>query len=88
MLGQAGAEGRPRTGAVTGRESQRLRSRAGEQERVAGEEQRFLAGAKLCSSAALFLFHLSLQLAAPCTEDENGIYGEQQPPWQPGSTGE
>lgn len=41
---------------------------------MTGEEQRFLAGAQLRSSAALFLFHLSLQLAAPCTEDENGVY--------------
>lgn len=54
--------------------------------RTAGEEQ-FLAGAQLRSSAALFLLHLSLQLAAPCAEDGKGVLTEQQAPGQPGSTG-
>lgn len=43
---------------------------------MAGEEQRFLAGAQLRSSAALFLLHLSLQLAAPCAEDGKGVLTE------------
>lgn len=39
-------EGQHRTGMMTGMKSEWLQSCAGRQERVAGEEQRFLAGAE------------------------------------------